>query len=179
MLIDEIDKADIDFPNDLLLELEKRKFIIPELGERGEIEATSEVLVFITSNQEKELPPAFLRRCLYHYIPFPDTKNLEKIVEIRFDKETDTERIKKAVAIFEKVRNKIEGINKKPATSELLDWYQMIYDIATLKPENHEQKALLRELADLGTEKIPFKQILLKNYESFLNTKIDKDAEPE
>jgi MoxR-like ATPase len=98
LLIDEIDKADIDFPNDLLLEIEKGEFFIPELNKT--VTRKSDVIIFITSNRERDLPPAFLRRCLYHYINFPKQEDLEKIIMARFQKKEDDQLVKNAVSIF-------------------------------------------------------------------------------
>jgi MoxR-like ATPase len=170
LLIDEIDKADIDFPNDLLLELDKKEFFIPELGkDHDRIKAKSNVLVLITSNQEKELPAAFLRRCLFHYIQFPNDKQLENIIESRFD-ENDKELRVKVVKAFIGARQNIEGTNKKPSTSELIDWYEILAYSEALKSKSNlsaEEKYFVEQYELLGTEKIPFKQILIKNYNAY------------
>ncbi|MEM7299074.1 MAG: MoxR family ATPase, partial [Bacteroidota bacterium] len=126
ILIDEVDKADIDFPNDLLLELDQLRFDIEETGE--EIEAGYPPIIFITSNDEKVLPPAFLRRCLFHYIDFPDTKILEMIITANFPCLREIV-VTSAVARFEKLRADMkEELNtEKPAsTSELIDWIKVI-----------------------------------------------------
>ena len=122
LLIDEIDKADIEFPNDLLHELDKMEFHIYETGQQ--IIAKHRPIIIITSNNEKELPDAFLRRCFFHYIRFPDPKTLEKIVEIHFPK------IKKilldrALTQFFEIRE-TPGLKKKPSTSEVLDWLKLL-----------------------------------------------------
>ncbi len=126
ILIDEIDKADIDFPNDLLRELEERKFDVPEIGDT--VEAKQPPIVLITSNKEKELPDAFLRRCIFYYIEFPDRNNLIKIVKAHFPKSFSTELVGAAVDKFIELREKgtsrREG--KKASTSELLDWVRWL-----------------------------------------------------
>jgi MoxR-like ATPase len=173
LLIDEIDKADIDFPNDLLLELDQKVFYVPELAPEGKDkhEAKSEVLVIITSNQEKELPAAFLRRCLYHYIEFPKKEKLTEIVEkyVSLDKEI----ISKALDIFTNLREDIlSESDKKPSTSELIDWVKMIDRYTKLKAEKNEEKRndvekrLIAELDKLDEDKIPFYQILFKTKEA-------------
>ena len=118
LLIDEIDKADIEFPNDLLWELDKMEFYIPE--NKQTIKATVRPVVIITSNAEKELPDAFLRRCIFHYISFPDKEMMERIVRVHFDQLTE-ELLQTALTDFYKVRE-LHGIQKKPSTSELVDW---------------------------------------------------------
>ena len=124
LLIDEIDKADIDFPNDLLSELSSKTFVIPEKDNKR-IEGSSNVLVIVTSNQEKELPSAFLRRCIYHYIEFPSKETLTKIACAHY-KKGDENQIMKAIKLFRELRDKFAGSNKKPSTSELIDWLKMI-----------------------------------------------------
>ena len=122
LLIDEIDKADIEFPNDLLLELDKMEFYCYEL--KKTVRAVKRVIVIITSNNEKELPDAFLRRCFFHYIAFPDRKTLEKIVKVHYP---DLERklMDNALTLFYSVRE-IDGLKKKPSTSELIDWIKLL-----------------------------------------------------
>ena len=122
LLIDEIDKADIEFPNDLLRELDRMEFYCYETREL--IKAKHRPLVFITSNNEKELPDAFLRRCFFHYIQFPDTPTLEKIVEVHFPN-LRQELLSAAIESFSTLRS-IPGIKKKPSTSELLDWLKLL-----------------------------------------------------
>lgn len=174
LLIDEIDKADIDFPNDLLLELDKKEFFIPELGKNNRTKAKSKVVTIITSNQEKELPPAFLRRCLYHYIEFPNETQLAEIVSKRFNVEIDNELMKKAIEAFINLRDeKIEGTDKKPSTSELINWFEVLQFSKTLETKENrseEEEYFVKQIELLGTDKIPFKQILLKNYNSFIRT---------
>lgn len=122
LLIDEIDKADIEFPNDLLLELDRMEFYCYEL--KKTVKAIKRVIVIITSNNEKELPDAFLRRCFFHYIAFPDRKTLEKIVKVHYP---DLERklMDNALTLFYSVRE-IDGLKKKPSTSELIDWIKLL-----------------------------------------------------
>ncbi len=122
LLIDEIDKADIEFPNDLLWELDVMNFSIPETGET--VHARHRPVVIITSNAEKELPDAFLRRCIFHYIAFPDTEMMAEIVRVHHpDLEQDL--LDEALAAFYWIRD-ISGLQKKPSTSELIDWVQAL-----------------------------------------------------
>ena len=122
LLIDEIDKADIEFPNDLLRELDRMEFYCYETREL--IRAKHRPLVFITSNNEKELPDAFLRRCFFHYIKFPDADTMKKIVEVHFPGLKE-ELLATAMKTFYDVRN-LPGLKKKPSTSELLDWLKLL-----------------------------------------------------
>lgn len=122
LLIDEIDKADIEFPNDLLLELDKMEFYVYELQQT--IKADKRPIVIITSNNEKELPDAFLRRCFFHYITFPDQSTMEKIIEVHFPG-LKKSLIKEAMEIFFDLR-KVPGLKKKPSTSELIDWLKLL-----------------------------------------------------
>ena len=122
LLIDEIDKADIEFPNDLLQELDRMEFFVYETNET--VKAEQRPIVIITSNNEKELPDAFLRRCFFHYIKFPDAQTMEDIVEVHFPG------IKKrlvgdALKLFYEIRD-VPGLKKKPSTSELLDWLKLL-----------------------------------------------------
>jgi len=122
VLIDEIDKADIEFPNDLLLELDRMRFFVYET--RKTIVARQRPVVIITSNNEKELPDAFLRRCFFHYIRFPDRETMERIVATHYpDIKHDLAR--EALTVFFKIRD-LPGLKKKPATSELLDWLKLL-----------------------------------------------------
>ncbi len=118
LLIDEIDKADLEFPNDLLWELDQMEFYIPETKET--IKAKQRPIVIITSNAEKELPDAFLRRCIFHYIEFPDQEQMEAILRVHFDK-LDDRLVRQALTAFYWIRD-LRGIEKKPSTSELVDW---------------------------------------------------------
>ena len=122
LLIDEIDKADIEFPNDLLLELDKMEFYCYEL--RKTVRAVKRVIVIITSNNEKELPDAFLRRCFFHYIAFPDRKTLEEIVGVHYP-DLGRKLMDNALTLFYSVRE-IDGLKKKPSTSELIDWIKLL-----------------------------------------------------
>ena len=122
VLIDEIDKADIEFPNDLLLELDRMQFFVYET--RQTVVARQRPIVIITSNNEKELPDAFLRRCFFHYIRFPDRETMEKIVQAHYpDLKQDLAR--EALNVFFQIRD-VPGLKKKPATSELLDWLKLL-----------------------------------------------------
>ena len=122
LLIDEIDKADIEFPNDLLWELDQMEFDIPETGEN--IKAKNRPVVIITSNAEKELPDAFLRRCIFHYIEFPKREQMEEIIKVHFDK-LDEKLVNQALTAFYVLRE-MRGIDKKPSTSELIDWIRAL-----------------------------------------------------
>ena len=120
LLIDEIDKADLEFPNDLLWELDKMEFYIPETKET--IKANHRPIVIITSNAEKELPDAFLRRCIFHYIEFPKASKMREIVDVHY-KNLDQTLLDQAMEAFYWIRS-MDEIQKKPSTSELLDWLQ-------------------------------------------------------
>jgi len=122
LLIDEIDKADIEFPNDLLLELDKMEFFVYETQKL--VRATTRPIVIITSNNEKELPDAFLRRCFFHYIEFPNSQTMEKIVDVHYP-EIKKDLVRQAMDVFFDVR-KIPGLKKKPSTSELIDWLKLL-----------------------------------------------------
>ena len=122
LLIDEIDKADIEFPNDLLLELDRMEFHVYETGET--IKAKQRPIIMITSNNEKELPDAFLRRCFFHYIKFPDIDTMNSIVEVHFP-DIKKRLVQEAMKIFVEVRD-VPGLKKKPSTSELLDWLKLL-----------------------------------------------------
>ncbi len=122
LLIDEIDKADIEFPNDLLQELDRMAFHVYETGET--VAAAERPVVVITSNNEKELPDAFLRRCFFHYIKFPDRETMEKIVEVHFPG-IQKILVSRAMEIFYEIRD-VPGLKKKPSTSELLDWLKLL-----------------------------------------------------
>jgi MoxR-like ATPase len=122
LLIDEIDKADIEFPNDLLLELDRMEFFVYETGET--IRATRRPIMIITSNNEKELPDAFLRRCFFHYIKFPDADTMAAIVEVHYPG-IKRRLIEEALRLFFEIRE-VPGLKKKPSTSELLDWLKLL-----------------------------------------------------
>lgn len=122
LLIDEIDKADIEFPNDLLLELDRMRFHVYETKE--EIRAAERPIMVITSNNEKELPDAFLRRCFFHYIKFPERDTMQEIIDVHFP-DIQKMLVSKAMDIFYEVRD-VPGLKKKPSTSELLDWLKLL-----------------------------------------------------
>ena len=122
LLIDEIDKADIEFPNDLLLELDRMEFYVYET--KKVVRAKNRPIIVITSNNEKELPDAFLRRCFFHYIRFPDKETMEQIVNVHFPK-LKKNLLSEALNSFYKVRE-VPGLKKKPSTSELLDWIKLL-----------------------------------------------------
>ena len=122
LLIDEIDKADIEFPNDLLQELDRMEFYVYETKET--IKATTRPIVIISSNNEKELPDAFLRRCFFHYISFPDRETMKEIIKVHHPKVKE-KLVKEALDIFFDVR-KVPGLKKKPSTSELVDWLKLL-----------------------------------------------------
>ncbi|GIX23181.1 MULTISPECIES: MoxR family ATPase [Caldimonas] len=165
LLIDEIDKADIEFPNDLLRELDRMEFYVYET--RQMIRAKHRPLVFITSNNEKELPDAFLRRCFFHYIKFPDAETMKRIVEVHFPG-LKKELLAAALKNFYDVRN-LPGLKKKPSTSELLDWLKLLVaeDIPVQALQSEDDKvvipplvgALLKNEQDLSLfEKLVFMQ---------------------
>ena len=122
LLIDEIDKADIEFPNDLLLELDRMEFYVYET--RRTIRARHRPIVVITSNNEKELPDAFLRRCFFHYIRFPDRETMQRIIDVHFPG-LKQELLREALTVFYDIRE-VPGLKKKPSTSELLDWIRLL-----------------------------------------------------
>lgn len=122
LLIDEIDKADIEFPNDLLLEIDKMEFYCYELQET--VRAKHRPIIIITSNNEKELPDAFLRRCFFHYIRFPEKETMQQIVDVHFPN-IERELVAEAMKAFYEVRD-VQGVKKKPSTSELIDWIRLL-----------------------------------------------------
>jgi len=130
LLIDEIDKADIEFPNDLLLELDRMEFHVYETHEV--VKARQRPIVFITSNNEKELPDAFLRRCFFHYIRFPERETMERIVSVHFP-DIRKNLVREALTVFFELRD-VPGLKKKPTTSELLDWIKLLM-AENLSPE--------------------------------------------
>jgi MoxR-like ATPase len=135
LLIDEIDKADIEFPNDLLLELDRMEFYVYETRET--VKAKHRPVVIITSNNEKELPDAFLRRCFFHYIRFPDRDTMTKIVDVHFPGLQKT-LLREALTVFYDVRE-VPGLKKKPSTSELLDWIKLLM-VEDVSPETLRQR---------------------------------------
>lgn len=122
LLIDEIDKADIEFPNDLLTELDKMEFFVYETGQL--VKARHRPLIIITSNNEKELPDAFLRRCFFHYIQFPDAATMQRIVDVHYPK-IKQDLLQNALEVFYQLRE-TPGLKKKPSTSELIDWLKLL-----------------------------------------------------
>jgi MoxR-like ATPase len=122
LLIDEIDKADIEFPNDLLLELDRMEFFVYETRET--VKAQHRPIIMITSNNEKELPDAFLRRCFFHYIRFPDRETMEQIVDVHYPSIKKL-LVREALTMFYEIRE-VSGLKKKPSTSELLDWLKLL-----------------------------------------------------
>jgi MoxR-like ATPase len=141
LLIDEIDKADIEFPNDLLLEIDKMEFFVYETQER--IVAKQRPIVIITSNNEKELPDAFLRRCFFHYIQFPEREEMTQILDVHFPN-IKKDLLEKALTSFFQIRD-VGGIKKKPSTSELIDWLKLLVadDIpASVLQDNDAKNAL-------------------------------------
>jgi len=163
LLIDEIDKADIEFPNDLLQELDKMEFFVYETQQT--VKAKVRPIVIITSNNEKDLPDAFLRRCFFHYIQFPDSAQMQQIVDVHFPN-IKPKLLEQALVRFFEMRN-VSGIKKKPSTSELLDWLKLLLaeDIApeVLRDSQHDKSimplygALLKNEQDMSLfEKIAF-----------------------
>ena len=144
LLIDEIDKADIEFPNDLLLELDRMEFFVYETGET--IKARRRPIVIITSNNEKELPDAFLRRCFFHYIRFPDNETMRAIIEAHFPG-IKQRLVAEALKLFYEIRD-VPGMKKKPSTSELLDWLKllMVEDIGPEILRERDPKKLIPPL---------------------------------
>jgi MoxR-like ATPase len=151
LLIDEIDKADIEFPNDLLLELDRMEFYVYETQET--IRAKHRPIIIITSNNEKELPDAFLRRCFFYYITFPDPATMQDIINVHFDK-LDEELMDNAMKVFYNIRE-VKGLKKKPSTSELIDWIKLL--------KYGEVKANDLNNADMITQMPPYTGALLKN----------------
>jgi len=144
LLIDEIDKADIEFPNDLLLELDRMEFYVYETQEV--VKASQRPIVMITSNNEKELPDAFLRRCFFHYIRFPDREIMTQIVDVHFP-ELQRNLLREALNIFYDIRD-VPGLKKKPSTSELLDWLKllMVEDMSPDALRSKDSKQLIPPL---------------------------------
>src|SRR5713226_9929958 len=130
LLIDEIDKADIEFPNDLLQELDRMEFFVYETGET--VRARRRPIVIITSNNEKELPDAFLRRCFFHYIRFPDRETMQRIIDVHYPG-LKPDLVHEALQIFFDIRE-VPGLKKKPSTSELLDWLKLLL-VEDITPE--------------------------------------------
>ena len=144
VLIDEIDKADIEFPNDLLRELDRMEFYVYETREL--VKAVHRPLVFITSNNEKELPDAFLRRCFFHYIKFPERDTMQRIVDVHFPK-LQSDLVREAFNIFYEIRE-VPGLKKKPSTSELIDWLKLLMheDMTPEQLRSRDPKTLIPPL---------------------------------
>ena len=144
LLIDEVDKADIEFPNDLLLELDRMQFFVYETQET--VTARNRPIMMITSNNEKELPDAFLRRCFFHYIRFPERETMKVIIDVHYP-EIQHNLVREALNIFYEVRD-VPGLKKKPSTSELLDWLKllMVDDISPEVLRNKDPKKLIPPL---------------------------------
>lgn len=155
LLIDEIDKADIEFPNDLLLELDRMEFYCYELQQT--IQAKKRPIVIITSNNEKELPDAFLRRCFFHYIQFPDAGTMKQIVDVHYP-DLNQKMLERAMKIFYEVRE-IKGLKKKPSTSELIDWIKLLI----------LERISLKELEEVNLRENlpPLAGALIKNEQDF------------
>ena len=147
LLIDEIDKADLEFPNDLLWELDKMEFYVPETKET--IKAIQRPIVIVTSNAEKELPDAFLRRCIFHYIEFPDEPQMREIIAVHFA-DVEEHLLDQVLQAFYWIRD-LHNIQKKPSTSEVLDWIQALI-LSGISPEDIDKK-------------VPFAGVLLKKNE--------------
>lgn len=149
LLIDEIDKADLEFPNDLLWELDKMEFYIPETKET--IKAKQRPIVIITSNAEKELPDAFLRRCIFHYIEFPDAQQMEEIIKVHFDK-VEEHLLEQVLETFYWIRG-LYQIQKKPSTSEVIDWIRALQlggvDVDRIRQEVPFAGVLLKKNEDI------------------------------
>ena len=164
LLIDEIDKADIDFPNDLLLELDEKRFTVPEVKVKGrakEVKAEQPVLVFITSNDEKDLPDAFLRRCLFHYVRFPDRNQLVEIIQSRFlVRDVRAEVIDAVLDRFLKLREEMKKdkgeAGKKVSTSELMDWIEVLL-------KQHSEDEILTQLR----AELLYPGVLLKSWDDY------------
>jgi len=157
VLIDEIDKADIDFPNDLLLELDEQRFIVEETGQ--EVQAKAPPIVFITSNDEKDLPDAFLRRCLFHYVEFPNPKRLVEIVKNHFPdspKVLVDEVVDRFFKLREEMRKDKGEVGKKVSTSELIDWFRVL--------RRYPEDEVLSKL----NGKLPFAGVLLKSWDDHI-----------
>ncbi|MDD6310945.1 MAG: MoxR family ATPase [Firmicutes bacterium] len=160
LLIDEIDKADLEFPNDLLWELDKMEFYINETKET--IKTKHRPIVIITSNAEKELPDAFLRRCIFHYIDFPDQEKMEEIIKVHFG-DIDKKLVKNALESFYKIRG-MKEIQKKPSTSELLDWIQALMISGVNINDLYEEMPFLGVLLKKNQDMDTFNDIKTKGY---------------
>lgn len=191
LLIDEIDKAEIDFPNDLLLELDQNSYQIEETQTQINIPRENAPLIIITSNGEKELPPAFLRRCIFHYIPFPRSSTLDAILKHRFiltekvlqeQQESFRQKIIQAFAVIRERTSTLLS-EKKVSTSELIDWYEAALTSIERGEINElaELETRLQEITDKATTEkvdIPFPQVLIKNHETLKALLVEKHNVP-
>jgi MoxR-like ATPase len=159
VLLDEIDKADLDFPNDLLELLEKKQFVIEEIGET--IQAKYSPIIFLASNDERDLSDAFLRRCLVYFLEFPESDQLEKILESRFNDVLDQNLVKTVIERFETLREEMSG--KKVSTSELIDWFTVL--------KRYDKDQVIQELNNGG---LPFSSVLLKSWEDHQNYLLER-----
>jgi MoxR-like ATPase len=169
ILIDEIDKADIDFPNDLLFELERGSFKVPELGYEAPFSEDRRPIVIITSNNEKPLPAAFLRRCVFHYINFPKSDTLSLILRARFGIGEEEQYPAEVSEAFMEIRNALRKASlagKNISTSELIDWYQVLDQSTRDRPD---MLALKKSINESQKVDIPFHQVLLKNWDAIIN----------
>lgn len=160
LLIDEIDKADLEFPNDLLWELDKMEFYINETKET--IKTKHRPIVIITSNAEKELPDAFLRRCIFHYIEFPDAEKMEEIIRVHYG-DIDKKLVENALEAFYKIRD-MKDLQKRPSTSELLDWIQALMISGVSITDLYEDMPFLGVLLKKNQDVDTFEEIKTKGY---------------
>ena len=160
LLIDEIDKADLEFPNDLLWELDKMEFYINETKET--ITTKHRPIVIITSNAEKELPDAFLRRCIFHYIEFPDEEKMEEIIRVHYG-DIDKTLVQNALEAFYKIRD-MKDLQKRPSTSELLDWIQALMISGVSITDLYEDMPFLGVLLKKNQDIDVFEEIKTKGY---------------
>ena len=160
LLIDEIDKADLEFPNDLLWELDKMEFYINETKET--ITTKHRPIVIITSNAEKELPDAFLRRCIFHYIEFPDAEKMEEIIRVHYG-DIDKTLVANALEAFYKIRD-MKDLQKRPSTSELLDWIQALMISGVSITDLYEDMPFLGVLLKKNQDVDTFEEIKTKGY---------------
>ena len=160
LLIDEIDKADLEFPNDLLWELDKMEFYINETKET--VTAKHRPIVIITSNAEKELPDAFLRRCIFHYIEFPDAEKMEEIIRVHYG-DIDKKLVENALEAFYKIRD-MKDLQKRPSTSELLDWIQALMISGVSITDLYEEMPFLGVLLKKNKDIDVFGEIREKGY---------------
>jgi len=161
LLIDEIDKAPRDFPNDLLNELDRMEFSVPELGKRVKFNAEQSHVIIITSNSERRLPKPFLRRCIYHHIPFPTEEELRTIIKQHSKEIIDEDFLHLVIQRFLELRE-VQGLSKKPATDELISWYEMLISFSYTKHNLHK---------NIPLEHLPALSTLIKHHEDHLRLK--------